>query len=197
MVYDIDSVLNVLRSHFSRLSMPKEAAEYDQDHYVYVTNKVREWSNEAGTYEFLENPFTSHEIYQAINKLHPRKAPGHDCISAEHLKHGGRPLCDILCIFFNICLRAEYIPSIAGTVRTMYVHCTYSWYNVRTMYVHCTYSARWVISDMGYRSPYTRVKIPAPSTLIITGALLCSPVLINFSKWYFGAGLNPGGRKTV
>ena len=26
----------------------------------------------------------------------------------------------------------------------MYVHCTYSWYNVRTMYVHCTYSARWV-----------------------------------------------------
>ena len=32
----------------------------------------------------------------------------------------------------------------AGTVRTMYVHCTYSWYNVRTMYVHCTYSARWV-----------------------------------------------------
>ena len=31
----------------------------------------------------------------------------------------------------------------AGTVRTMYVHCTYSWYNVRTMYVHCTYSARW------------------------------------------------------
>ena len=28
-------------------------------------------------------------------------------------------------------------------VRTMYVQCTYSWYNVRTMYVHCTYSARW------------------------------------------------------
>ena len=36
---------------------------------------------------------------------------------------------------------ADKIP--AGTVRTMYVHCTYSWYNVRTMYVHCTYSARW------------------------------------------------------
>ena len=32
----------------------------------------------------------------------------------------------------------------AGTVRTMYVHCTYGWYNVRTLYVHCTYSARWV-----------------------------------------------------
>ena len=31
----------------------------------------------------------------------------------------------------------------AGTVRKMYVHCTYSWYNVRTMYVHCTYSACW------------------------------------------------------
>ena len=38
-------------------------------------------------------------------------------------------------------LENRYHP--AGTVRTMYVHCTYSWYNVRTMYVHCTYSARW------------------------------------------------------
>ena len=31
----------------------------------------------------------------------------------------------------------------AGTVRTMYVHCTYIVPTVRTMYVHCTYSARW------------------------------------------------------
>ena len=35
-----------------------------------------------------------------------------------------------------------YFP--AGTGGTMYVHCTYSSYNVRTMYVHCTSSARWV-----------------------------------------------------
>ena len=30
-----------------------------------------------------------------------------------------------------------------GTVRTMYVHCTYIVPTVRTMYVHCTYSAHW------------------------------------------------------
>ena len=42
---------------------------------------------------------------------------------------------------YNITL-SDFYP--AGTVRTMYVHCTYSWYNVRTMYIHCTYSARWV-----------------------------------------------------
>ena len=39
---------------------------------------------------------------------------------------------------------SHYLFCPAGTVRTMYVHCTYSWYNVRTLYVHCTYSARWV-----------------------------------------------------
>ena len=34
----------------------------------------------------------------------------------------------------------------AGTVRTMYLHCTYIVPTVRTMYVHCTYSARWVFT---------------------------------------------------
>ena len=34
----------------------------------------------------------------------------------------------------------------AGTVRTMYVHCTYFVPTVRTMYVHCTYSARWELA---------------------------------------------------
>ena len=42
----------------------------------------------------------------------------------------------------------EYIENYpAGTVRTMYVHCTYIVPTVRTMYVHCTYSARWVHTD--------------------------------------------------
>ena len=38
-----------------------------------------------------------------------------------------------------------YFP--AGTVQIMYVHCTYSWYNVRTLYVQlvqCTYIVRTV-----------------------------------------------------
>ena len=43
----------------------------------------------------------------------------------------------------------------AVTVRTMYVHCTYSWYNVRTMYVHCTYSARWAIPVL----PFSNVQL--------------------------------------
>ena len=38
-------------------------------------------------------------------------------------------------------------PIPAGTVRTMYVHCTYIVPTVRTMYVHCTYSARWDIDS--------------------------------------------------
>ena len=36
----------------------------------------------------------------------------------------------------------------AGTVRTMYVQCTYIVPTVRTMYVHCTYSARWASESL-------------------------------------------------
>ena len=41
-VYDIDSVLEVWRRHFSLLSSPRFANNFDKDHYEFVTNKVKE-----------------------------------------------------------------------------------------------------------------------------------------------------------
>ena len=109
-VYDIDSVLGVWRNHFSHLSTPKESTSYDQEHYQYVTDMVKGWRNGIGKNVHLETPFTPTEIAHAIEKLHSNKAPGHDSITAEHLKHGGRAVCLVICELFNECVRAEYIP---------------------------------------------------------------------------------------
>ena len=110
-VYDIGSVLDVWRIHFSNLSTPKESPNYDQDHYDHVTRQVREWQNGVEPSEFLEIPFTPKEIGDSIMKLHLRKAPGHDGVTAEHLRYEGHVLCQTLCYLFNACVRAEYVPS--------------------------------------------------------------------------------------
>ena len=110
-VYDIESILDVWRLHFSRLSSPRDSPTYDQDHYNYVTRQVKEWQEGRDHSIFLEEPFTFNEIRDSIKKLHLKKAPGHDGITAEHLRYGGYALCVKVCYLFNACVRAEYVPS--------------------------------------------------------------------------------------
>ena len=110
-VYDIEAILSVWRSHFSRLSSPRESPDYDNLHFEHVSARVKDWYQGEGISEFLEEPFTYDEVRKCINKLHLRKAPGHDGITAEHLRYGGPPLCRFICILFNSMIRAEYIPS--------------------------------------------------------------------------------------
>ena len=109
-VYDINPVLEVWRSHFSRLSTPRDSPYYDNAHFDNVTERVREWKEGNGTSEFLEVPFTVDEVIKTIYKMHLKKTPGHDQITAEHIRYGGMVLWRVLCNLFNICLRAEYVP---------------------------------------------------------------------------------------
>ena len=110
-VYDIESVLRVWRTHFSRLSSPRESPEFDSQHFDHVSTRVKDWYGEEGISDFLIDPFTYDEVSKCINRLHLRKAPGHDGITAEHLRHGGPYLCRFICALFNSMIRAEYIPS--------------------------------------------------------------------------------------
>ena len=72
-VYDINSVLEVWRSHFSRLSTPRDSPQYDKAHFDNVTERVREWKEGVGTSEFLEVPFTVDEVIKTIYKMHLKK----------------------------------------------------------------------------------------------------------------------------
>ena len=55
-------------------------------------------------------PFSIEEVTRSIKKLNCNKAPGHDGITAEHLKYGGVSVADRLCRIYNMCREQEYIP---------------------------------------------------------------------------------------
>ena len=109
-VYDVASILEVWRGHFSRLCTPKFEQEFDQEHYDNVTAQVEEWSLLDDLNPFLEEPFSLKEVECAIKKLHLKKAPGHDGVTAEHIRYGGPDLCRVLCELYNRCVEEEYIP---------------------------------------------------------------------------------------
>ena len=109
-VYDIDSVLEVWRSHFSALSTPKANDDYDNDHFNFVNEKVAEYNELDDVGMFLEQRFTYDEIDKAISKLHLRKACGEDCITTEHILYGGRNLRFALTRIFNLIVELEYVP---------------------------------------------------------------------------------------
>ena len=109
-VYEIDEILEVWRSHFDKISTPTMSDKFDDKHFLYVTKRVRELRQLKDISKFLESPFNQVEVSAAINKLNNRKAPGYDGITSEHLKHAGEPLCHLIRLLFNHCIRLEYIP---------------------------------------------------------------------------------------
>ena len=110
-MYDVDDTLEVWRQHFSQLCIPKYSEKFDDAHYKRVTRAVREWSNLDDGNDFLGEPFSRKEVEYAVGKLHLKKAPGHDCITAEHIRYGGSALRNVLCHLYNLCVRAECIHS--------------------------------------------------------------------------------------
>ena len=109
-VHDLPSILEVWRKHFSQLSTPKNSELFDKEHYDTVTRRVREWSLMEDRSPFLVDELTPAEVEKAIKKLHLKKAPGHDNITAEHLRYGGYRLIQVLCWVYNACIKTEYVP---------------------------------------------------------------------------------------
>ena len=109
-VYEIDEMLEVWRSHFDDISTPKESEYFDNDHFQHVTDQVRLLSTLRDTSIFLENPISDFEVRKAVEKLNNKKAPGFDGITAEHIKFAGESLVHVLCLLYNHCVKLEYIP---------------------------------------------------------------------------------------
>ena len=108
--YEMKEILKVWRDHFDALSTPKHEARFNDPHFHRVTNAVNGWAKGKEVSEFLENPVTKEELSQAIRKLNQGKAPGHDGITAEHLKCAGPGLAKAICSLFNLCIKHEYVP---------------------------------------------------------------------------------------
>ena len=60
--------------------------------------------------DFINTPFTTNEVLDAIKNLNCNKAPGFDGVTSEHLRHGGIALAELLRKMYNACITREYIP---------------------------------------------------------------------------------------
>ena len=109
-VYDVDSVLDTWRTHFSKLCTPVEHESYDQVHFAKVSENVSMWARQMEDDQFLLEPFSEKEIAVCIAQLNTKKAPGYDMVCTEHIRAAGQQLISILMILFNMIVRLEYIP---------------------------------------------------------------------------------------
>ena len=109
-VYELKDILVTWQKHFDALSTPTNPDRFDDDHQIYVSNKVSEWTRDNSSNEFLERPLNDEEVFKAIQKLNLKKAPGFDGITSEHLRFAGRGLSNIMCSLLNLCIRNEYVP---------------------------------------------------------------------------------------
>ena len=109
-VYEIDEMLEVWRTHFDGISTPKESETFDKDHFQHVTERVHALRSMKDCSRFLESPISEIEVRKAVEKLNNKKAPGFDGITTEHVKFAGEPLIRVLCLFYNHYIRLEYIP---------------------------------------------------------------------------------------
>ena len=109
-VYDIDSILEVWRKHFSALSTPKCRDEYDDEHFKFVNGKVAEYNDRDDVGIFLDQQFSYDEVDKAIRKLHLRKACGEDGITTEHILYGDINLRHAFTRIYNLIVDLEYIP---------------------------------------------------------------------------------------
>ena len=55
-MYSLVEVLNVWQTHFDKISTPKYAQEYDDDHFRHVSRCVQTWFNENLVSHFIEIP---------------------------------------------------------------------------------------------------------------------------------------------
>ena len=104
------SAVNVLDLLHMLLRAPKSSPEYNEQHYIYVTENVKALFSEDEVSHFIDTSFTIEEIDTAISKLHLGKAPGFDEITTEHLRHAGPALSITLRDLYNACIKNEYFP---------------------------------------------------------------------------------------
>ena len=109
-VHELRDVLEVWATHFAKLGTPKESDSYDRQHFIQVSDFVKNYDTLDDHDEFLNLPFTYEEIHVAIKALHPGKSPGFDGIATEHITNAGPSIIYILCDLFNAIREREYIP---------------------------------------------------------------------------------------
>ena len=109
-VNDTEDVLRVWMQHFGDLHTPKQDADFDREHFDFVTERVKRWNEGNEIDDFSRDKFTEDEVKRAVNKLHKKKASGYDGVSTEHIIHAGEFMITLLTLLYNHIVKLEYIP---------------------------------------------------------------------------------------
>ena len=109
-VHEVQEILGVWKTHFSKLGTPVESDNFDEEHFKRVNEKITELLNSDDLDDFSREYFSFNEIYTGICKLNSGKAPGCDGVTKEHIINAGHSMCRIIGLLFNWILSTEYIP---------------------------------------------------------------------------------------
>ncbi len=103
--------------HFQSLLNESQAEneQYDNEWREYIEEEVKHILREAEPDQCPDgvdlSSFTSEEIMEKISALPNGKAPGHDMLTYEHIKHGGNHLIECITRLFNAIIKHVRIPS--------------------------------------------------------------------------------------
>ena len=109
-VHDVNDILKVWENHFSALGTPSVSPNYDEAHFVMVSDSVRSWLQMDDTDVFSGPRIKHDEVKKGIQTLNSGKAPGLDGVTKEHIQNAGHPMVNAIAYLFNMILDLEYIP---------------------------------------------------------------------------------------
>ena len=110
MLTDVEYIRNEWSQYYRNLYKDGDCGQEDTFKHS-VETEINQFKQLASNETYLRGgPFTITEITKEIKKLKNRKSPGHDAITAEHLKHCGTLSKAALAWALNVIIYTESIP---------------------------------------------------------------------------------------
>jgi len=111
-VQEPERLLEAWANHFRALAESRLNGSSDAQGMWLEKIRQFEASSHRNEEYLLDVPFTTEEVLRAVSKLKKRKAPGHDGLSAEHLKAGGDAVVIWLRNILNAVVELEAVPDV-------------------------------------------------------------------------------------
>ena len=111
-ITDANDIRNAWKEYFHKLYIPVNNVNYDNDFKHHVEDRLQSMELESlmSDENLLYPNITEDEFNVILKSLKNGKAPGWDCITAEHIKYGGNRLHKCICLLFKLIIKYECIP---------------------------------------------------------------------------------------
>ena len=106
------AICNAYADIYENLYTPLEDQSFDEKHKQAVLEKFKQYQRQSGKNhsDILDSTIHRDELRGALKELKPGKAGGPDCITNEHILHGGETIVDHMLQLCNIMTKLECVP---------------------------------------------------------------------------------------